>query len=170
MSVIDDGPPQPEASETIPVLLAFLDDIGIGWEFATVDEGSFLPGLCILGGRLRVDRTRLKYPGDILHEAAHIAVTPASERHVLGPEGLMEPGLEIAALAWSYAACVHLRLPPELVFHSGGYKGASNSIIHALSSGGTLGQPLLAWMDLTEWGADADPEFLFPRMRKWLRD
>jgi len=63
-----------------------------------------------------------------------------------------------------------LQFPPELVFHSGGYKGASDSIIHTLSSGENLGQPLLAWMDLTEWGAGADPEFVFPKMRKWLRD
>jgi hypothetical protein len=37
------------------------------------------------------------------------------------------PGEEMAAIAWSYAACVHLGLEPTVVFHSDGYKGGSES-------------------------------------------
>lgn len=155
--------------DPVPAMLGFLDEIGIDWERASLDEDTLLPGLCIEQGRLLVDPERLEYPGDILHEAGHIAVTPAADRAGLGPAGLAEPGLEIAAMAWSYAACVHLGLPPELVFHSGGYKGAGPSILETLRSGANFGQPLLAWMDLTEWGRDADPEQVFPVMGNWLR-
>lgn len=155
--------------DPIPVLLGFLDEIGIAWERASLGEDTLLPGLSVEQGRLRVDPERLEFPGDILHEAGHIAVTPAAARASLGPEGLGDAGLEMAAMAWSYAACVHLGLPPELVFHSGGYKGAGASILETLRSGANLGQPLLAWMDLTEWGPGADPERAFPVMARWLR-
>jgi hypothetical protein len=38
-------------------------------------------------------------------------------------------GDEIAAQTWSYAAAVHLGLPPEIVFHAAGYRGAAASLI-----------------------------------------
>ena len=39
-----------------------------------------MPGLTIVDGTLVVDAVRLAWPGDILHEAAHIALTPPSRR------------------------------------------------------------------------------------------
>jgi hypothetical protein len=150
-------------------MLAFLDEIGISWDEADLDDNTLLPGLRILQGRLLVDRARLKYPGDILHEAAHIAVTPAAERPGLGPDGLDNAGLEIAALAWSYAACLHLGLPPEIVFHAAGYKGGGASILDTFQSGATLGQPLLAWMGLTTVAPGTDGQPVFPTMIQWLR-
>ncbi len=167
MEEIDD--PQTPMPESVTAMLDFLDQIGIAWERASLGEGTLLPGLAIEQGRLLIDPGRLEYPGDILHEAGHIAVTPAADRASLGPEGLADAGLEMAAMAWSYAASIHLGLPPELVFHSGGYKGAGASILETLRSGANLGQPLLAWMDLTEWGPGADPERVFPVMSRWLR-
>ncbi len=151
-------------------LLAFLDEIGLSWEFAELDDNTFVPGLCILQGRLLVDATRLKYPGDILHEAGHLAVTSAAERPTLGPGGLEDPGFEMAALAWSYAASVHLGLPPELVFHPAGYKGNSDWLIHTYQSGGTLGQPMLAWLGLTSWGSQGGGTAYFPAMARWVRE
>lgn len=150
-------------------MLAFLEEIGLVWECAELAAGSFLPGLEIAAGRLRVDPGALRYPGDILHEAGHLAVTPAAERGRLGPEGLADPGLEIAALAWSYAAALHLGLAPEVVFHPDGYKGQADWIAATLGSGASLGQPLLAWMGLTRWqgfGADGPT---YPAMARWLR-
>lgn len=168
MDKMNESQQQP-VPDPVPVMLGFLGEIGIAWEFASLAEDTLLPGLRIEQGRLLVDPERLEFPGDILHEAGHIAVTPAADRASLGPAGLGEAGLEMAAMAWSYAACVHLALPPELVFHSGGYKGAGDSILETLRSGANLGQPLLAWMDLTEWGRDADPGRMFPVMSRWLR-
>jgi hypothetical protein len=166
--VIDAATPAPQP-DPVPAMLAFLEEIGIACDLVDLDGSTLLPGLRILQGRLLVDRARLMFPGDILHEAAHIAVSPAAERPHLGPDGLDNPGLEIAALAWSYAACLRLGMPPELVFHADGYKGGGASILEAFSSGATLGQPLLAWMGLTTYGPGADPKQAFPVMARWLR-
>lgn len=149
-----------------PELLAFLERIGLAWELADLVEPTLLPGLSIRGGRLLVDGARLAHPGDILHEAGHIAVTAAADRPALGPAGLDDPGLEMAALAWSYAACLHLGIAPEVVFHEGGYKGAAAHILAAFRDGATLGQPLLEWMGLCATGP-GEPGY--PAMKRWLR-
>ena len=156
--------------EPAPALLAFMDRLGLTWESAELDGDTFLPGLSIEQGRLRVDPGRLAFPGDILHEAAHLAVLPAAERRGADASTLEDPGLEIASLAWSYAACLHLGLEPETVFHPGGYKGDAAWLLETYRSGGTLGQPLLAWMGLTEWGPQAQEDRRFPAMARWLRD
>lgn len=156
--------------EPAPFLLAFMDEIGLCWEPAELDSTSFLPGLCIQDGCLRVDAARLRFPGDILHEAGHLAVTPAVDRSRLGPGGLQDPGLEIASLAWSYAACRHLGLAPEVVFHPDGYKGQAAWLAENFRSGGNMGQPLLAWMGLTSWGTQGDGTARYPAMARWLRE
>jgi hypothetical protein len=150
--------------------LAFMDRLGLRWELAALGEETFLPGLALEEGVLKVDPSHLKHPGDILHEAGHMALTPGGERGALGPEGLQDPGFEIATLAWSYAAALHLGIPPEVVFHSGGYKGQSAWILGTLQSGGLMGQPLLAWLGLTSCGNIGDGKVQFPAMSKWLRD
>lgn len=156
--------------EQVSAMLGFVDQLGLPWDLAELDDNTFLPGLCLRQGQLLVDPARLKYPGDILHEAGHLALTPAAERPTLGPSGLEDAGLEMATLSWSWAACLHLGLPPEVVFHPEGYKGSSESLIQTYRSGGTLGQPLLAWMGLTSWGTQGDGTVRFPAMARWLRD
>jgi len=151
-------------------LLGFVADIGLEWQPAALEDSTLLPGLDVRDGRLLVDFGRLQSPGDILHEAGHLAVTPASERATLGPEGLGDAGLEMAAIAWSYAACVHLGVPPEVVFHEHGYKGQSAAILATLQAGGTIGQPLLDWMGLTRFGRGAAGPESYPAMIRWLRD
>lgn len=151
----------------IDPLLAFVREIGLEVREASLKgQTTFLPGLLIDRGVLVVDRKRLLYPGDILHEAGHIAVTKAAGRHLLSanitanqPE---KEGEELAVLAWSYAACMALQLPPEVVFHPAGYKDQSEWLIDNFQSGKNIGLPLLAWMGLTTHDA-------FPRMTRWLR-
>ncbi len=155
--------------ESASRMLAFMEEIGLGWDAADLPEKTFLPGLCVRQGRLLVDAARLAYPGDILHEAGHLAVTPAADRGSLGPDGLEDAGHEMAALAWSYAACLHLGLPPETVFHPDGYKGDAAWLLDTYGAGGTLGQPLLAWMGLTAWGPQGEGMDRFPAMARWLR-
>jgi hypothetical protein len=83
-------------------LTGFVRNIGIEVRDADLPEQTFLPGLDIRFGALLVDEERLLYPGDVLHEAGHIAVASPEERSrkTLKPRG----GGEIAAIAWSYAA------------------------------------------------------------------
>ncbi|MET4108225.1 hypothetical protein [Hymenobacter sp. UYP22] len=163
--------PSPPASSPTPaalvtVLLAFVEEIGLVVQQEHIEQACFLPGLLLRQGQLVVDHHRLLYPGDILHEAGHLAVTAAAERPTVGgnitenhPE---KEGEELAVLAWTYAACRHVGLPAAVVFHPDGYKNQSQWLVEQYETGHYLGLPLLVWMGLT---TTAD----FPHMHRWLR-
>src|SRR5207302_344496 len=104
----------------------------------------------------------LLYPGDLLHEAGHLAVMPAAERGALDGDTGDNGGQEMAAMAWSYAAALQLGIPPEVVFHPAGYGGASENYLAAFRADNPFGVPYLKWIGL----ADAN----FPRMVRWVRD
>ena len=151
-------------------ILSFLDRVGIGVDLGPVGEGSFLPGLTVRGGRLLVDPEGLEWPGDLLHEAGHIAMTDPAERDSLEAVST-DPGEEMGAIAWSYAAAVEIGLDLHVLFHAGGYRGASPAFIENFESGHYLGVPMLACYDMTaepdvarRTGAEA-----YPRMWRWLR-
>ena len=148
-------------------MLAFLAGIGLPVREEDFQETSFLPGILIRNGQLVIDRARLLYPGDILHEAGHLAVAPADQRPGLqadiaasNPE---RAGDELAVQLWSYAACRHLGIPAAVVFHPDGYKGAADWLVGQYQSGSYPGLPLLAWMGLTTNEG-------FPAMTRWLRE
>ena len=71
------------AGDALERILAFLHAIGIEVREAPVSGDAFLPGVRIEDGALVVDRATLRWPGDLLHEAGHIAVTPAALRPAL---------------------------------------------------------------------------------------
>lgn len=153
---------------------AFICEIGLEIHFGPVSQNTFLPGIEIVEGAIHADENRLKYPGDLLHEAGHLAVCPADKRKYLDADYISEEddmGSEIAAILWSYAALNHLNLPSKVVFHSDGYRGASEWFIRNFTSGNYIGLPLLQWMGLCkkddEAGDETEP---FPHMIKWLRD
>ncbi|WP_143164093.1 hypothetical protein [Hymenobacter daecheongensis] len=154
------------ASPLLAPMRAFLTGIGIETEQVRLHGACFLPGLRIDGGRLLIDPARLQYPGDVLHEAGHLALTPAAERAALhGNVVESQPereGDEMAVMLWSYAACQALNLPPEVVFHPSGYHGQSAWILDNYRQNCFIGLPLLVWMGLTT------PE-TFPRLTRWLR-
>ena len=144
----------------------FLEGIGITVESTQLEGDTFLPGLRLQGQTILVDHDKLKYPGDLLHEAGHIAVTKPELRSCIGTDRIGEDwpslGDEIVAILWSYAALCHLKLDPKVVFHEDGYKNCSPWFIEQFTSGTFMGLPLLSWMGFCN---EAD----FPKMKVWLR-
>jgi hypothetical protein len=164
----------PEAIPVINKCIHFLNSIGIPTLFREIESGSFLPGLLIENGSIVIDRDALLFPGDILHEAGHIAVVPAAERSSLNQQSIAESKNreteEMMAIAWSYAACIHLGLDPHIVFHESGYKGGGKSIVESFSAGNFFGTPMLQWCNMTIEPRHAQPgEPAYPQMLMWLR-
>lgn len=163
-----------ESIEVKKVLL-FLKEIGIDVMEKQI-ESSFLPGLELGPNCIYIDYNKLLYPGDLLHEAGHLAVTTSEERKLVGTDQISPDwptqGEEIAAILWSYAALHHLQLPLEFVFHPDGYKNASGWFISNFSKGNYMGLYLLEWMGLCLGNERAEKEQKspFPAMQKWLRD
>ncbi|MDQ3817320.1 MAG: hypothetical protein M3362_06475 [Acidobacteriota bacterium] len=154
----------------------FLNGIGIEVVPQTLDGECFLPGILIEEGRLLVDEAKLKYPGDLLHEAGHLAVAPASLRSSLSGEVLI-PGadmddVEAQSTAWAYAALTHLGLEPRVLFHEGGYRGKSEGLIFTYSIGVYPGAGGLHLLGMTATGEEARRYGVapYPHMQKWLRD
>ncbi len=151
-------------------ILAFLDEIGIPFATDIVPEGSFLPAIAIRNGALVYDPARLTWPGDLLHEAGHIAVTDPALRPTLS-EVPSSPAEEMSAIGWSYAAALAIGLDPAVVFHEQGYRGDSASLLENFAEGLYLGVPMLEWYGMTwhernaaEHGAEP-----YPHMQSWLR-
>jgi len=153
-------------------ILAFLTEIGISWRAGTVSGNSFLPGLEVVAGELVIDRAQLKYPGDLLHEAGHIALLPATKRSAFSgnvKESLPgHEGDELAVILWSYAASRHLGLPINFVIHDAGYQQQAGWLRDQLSQGIFIGLPLLVWMGLTT-DSRIPGQRGFPQMERWLR-
>ncbi len=156
--------------------VAFIRSIGIEVVYCTLEQPTFLPGINIHKGRIEIDRQQLKYPGDILHEAGHIASVPLPERDTLTAESIGQrehhEAEEMMAIAWSYAACVHLSISPYFVFHDEGYNGGGTSIAGNFMQGNYFGVPMLQWAGLT-----AEPCMAarlnrpsYPQMIKWVRE
>lgn len=156
-------------------IVDFLTSIGLDIRPGEIDGDTFLPGILIDKGAMMVDESKLKYPGDLLHEAGHLAVAPSQIRKLLSdkvelPDVDMEP-IEAGAIAWSYAAALHLGIDPAEVFHEGGYLGRSQELLMNFQFGVYLGLNVLeeAGMAITPRNAAPDKP-PFPEMRKWLSD
>lgn len=157
-----------EREEAIDRILAFVREIGLDVHLGGVPSTSFLPGIHVVRNGLRVNLAALKYPGDLLHEAGHLAVMTPDERNCEFPES-HDMGAEMAAQAWSYAAALHIGIAPELVFHEAGYKGHAAALLDGYRRGGHVGVPLLAWFGLTTIERPDSPS-IYPRMLRWLRE
>lgn len=159
-------------SDLIDRIVAFLREIGLCVEFAKLPGKTFVPGISLGGGVIRIDRDRLAYPGDLLHEAGHLAVISAEQRAQAKPDIGKEPAEELMAIAWSWAALARLGIAPEVVFHEAGYKGGSRNIIENFSQGRYFGVPMLQYYGLAyeELLANERGVAPFPYMARWLRD
>ena len=141
-------------------ILAFLAGIGIVVRRGEVAPGGFLPGIRIEAGALVYNPDGVFYPGDLLHEAGHLALMDPARRASANGDIGDDAGEEMGAIAWSYAAALHIGIDPGVVFHPDGYKGGSEAILENFAAGRYLGVPILRWKGLTADG--------YPHMLRWL--
>lgn len=161
--------------EPTRTLAEFVRRVGIPVLGGELPDDTFLPGLEVVAGSLVIDEKKLMHPGDILHEAGHLAVMPAEERARSNGEVETAAGwpevVELEAICWSYAACVELGIDPRIVFHEHGYQGRSEALLRGFELGVFPGVPGLELYGMTYTApkaaaADIDP---FPVMQRWLR-
>ena len=150
---------------------SFLDRIGIIAREGEVPHDSFLQGVCLEMGEVVYDIDRLLSPGDILHEAGHIALTPAIRRSLacgnIAETAPEDEGLERAVICWTWFAAREIGLPLEVLFHPEGYKGDSEWLIEQFENHRLLGLPLLQWKGMV---VRDDGDSGIPRIVKWLSD
>ena len=139
----------------------FLVRIGVTLAVGAVTTRAFVPGIVIRNGTLLIDPAVPAWPGDLLHEAGHIAVTDPAQRAALSdvPD---DPGEEMAAIAWSWAAAQACGVAADHLFHAEGYRGGGGYLTENFTAGRFVGVPMLAW-----WGMCS--EAVFPQMQRWLR-
>ena len=167
--------PAPFQTEDTRKILSFLEAIGIPVVEKELTGPTFVPGLALGPGCIYMDREKMLYPGDLLHEAGHLAVAEARDREKAGTAGMRpnwpDDGEELGAILWSYAALTHIGIAPQVVFHPHGYKKDSEWLIQTFSEGKYMGLPFLEWIGLTygEKKAQELGQKPFPAMLKWLR-
>lgn len=156
-------------------IIDFVESVGIKVFKMPITGDTFLPGLQLKDGALVIDTEKLLYPGDILHEAGHLATMPPEIRKTMSddlPPTEENQGGEMMALAWSYAAIKYLNMDPHVVFHADGYKGGSENLIENFSEGRYVGLPLLQWVGMAydEKKAAEYNTPPYPHMINWLRE
>ena len=153
--------------------VSFIQSLGIEIEWVESLSSTIVPGFAIERGVLQICEAEILYPGDILHEAAHLAVIPKGDHPNLSntfigqrPQFQAE---EMMCIAWSYAACLHLKLDPEFVFHPDGYKGGGQYLAENFKEGRYIGVPMLQYAGMALESAAGD-QAAYPAMIKWVRD
>ena len=145
---------EPGGQSAAQAIVSFLGRIGLSVRIGADLGETFLPGLAIKGGEIVVDPAVRVWPGDLLHEAGHVAVTETAVRAKLD-QPPVDGGTEMAAIAWSVAAAHACAIPLEVLFHSDAYKGGAANLVADWEAGQPFGVPLLAWYGMTS--AEAFP-------------
>ena len=150
-------------------LTSFVQSVGIEVQACPINWKTQFPGLDIRTGAVLVDESQLIHPGNILHEAGHIAVHDPVRRQET--KFLPLKGEELSALAWSYAAVVQLGLNAELVFYPGSYQGWDTTLIESFAEGRYIGVPLLQRYGMAVEARYASERRVepYPYMLRWLR-
>lgn len=151
-------------------ILTFLERIGIPVAFEPVTGDTFPPAMTVRRRTLVVDPECLTWPGDLLHEAGHIAVTDPALRAALDAVN-QDPGGEMAAIAWSYAAAVEIGVDVAVAFHAGGYRGGGKTLVEDFTSGHYFGESMPHYFGMTVMPRHADEQCVapYPHMSRWLR-
>jgi hypothetical protein len=157
--------------ETLRRVIDFIRSIGIEVNEGAMTRETLVPGMDIVRGTLLVDETMLCKPADLLHEAAHIALTVSSARNLLDGTADTSPAEEVSAIAWTWAASRHLDIDPAEVFHVDVISGNGPTLLENFLERHYVGVPMLQYWGLTVEPKDAaargaDP---YPHMLQWLR-
>ncbi len=164
-----------ETQNNLDTVILFLQSIGLSIQYDNIETDCFLPGISIENGGLIIDTKKLQYPGDILHEAGHLAVVTAEDRPTLNEHDIalrpQREAEEMMAIAWSYAVCVHLGIDARFVFHDNGYKEGGTSLAENFENKQYFGVPMLQWVGMTleQKNAVEQGKPAYPAMLHWLR-
>jgi hypothetical protein len=117
----------------------------------------FWDGIKTTNGTLTVNPD-VAHPGDLLHEAGHLAILPVAARTALSGDNLgdiefteayqacfaidqrLGYATDSAATGWGILACIELGLDLSIVFANGFYTGEGEQ--YALTAKSTMGKPL----------------------------
>jgi len=178
--------------------IEFVRSIGIPVSTTDSEEvaSAFVPYCRVKGGGLMVNPEKV-FPGDIIHEAGHIAVIPSRFRpsasgtfgkslremkdymdanaNAIGrfPEdptlrGIMQSG-EAEATAWQYAAAQHIGLPDEWLFPPGSFEGNGEENLMRLKANSYMG---INGLQAAGWTKVREISRLelptFPKLAFWL--
>ncbi len=159
--------------EPLDVIVEFLRSVGFTVRLEPVSGAQGLPGIAVDRGVMVVDAEQLVGEGDLLHEAAHLAVMSPARRRLAGGRFHSSQAEEMMAFAWSYAAALHLGLDPALVFHQRGYGELGGAwAIDAFARGGNIGVPGLCWLGFTshKCAGQVIPGAIYPKLIAWLNE
>ncbi len=156
----------------------------------------FLPHVRVKGGGLQVDVAQC-YPGDVLHEAGHVALIPAQFRPLAEggleavneamaeflkahPDGLLSwpenpvcravmQVSECEATAWQYAAAVEVGLPMTWLFPPGSYENEGDTELLRLRHNRHMGINGLQAAQWTQVRHNPHrPLPVYPQLAQWL--
>jgi hypothetical protein len=152
--------------ETLRRVVDFIRSIGIEVNEGAMTRETLVPGIDVVLGTLVIDEPMMCKPADLLHEAAHIALTVPSRRNALDGTADTSAAEEISAIAWTWAASRHLAIDPAETFHVDVISGNGPTLLENFLAGQYVGVPMLQYWGLAvERGADP-----YPHMMRWLRE
>jgi hypothetical protein len=158
-------------NETLQRIVDFIRSIGIEVGEGAMTRETLVPGVDIVNGSLVIDEPKMCKPADLLHEAAHIALTLPDARNALDGTVNTSPAEEVSAIAWTWAASRHLKIDPADVFHEEVISGNGPTLLENFSTGNYVGVPMLQYWGLAveEKNAAARDAAPYPHMIRWVR-
>jgi hypothetical protein len=157
--------------DTLRRIVDFIQSIGIEVNEGPMTRATLVAGIDVVMGTLLIDEANMCKPGDLLHEAAHVALTASSGRATLDGTADTSPAEEISAIGWTWAASRYLDIDPADTFHDEVISGNGPTLRENFVEGNYLGVPMLQY-----WGLTLDPKNAsargvepYPHMVRWLR-
>ena len=157
--------------ETLLRIVDFIRSIGIEVNEGAMWHETLVPGIDIVHGALLIDEPMRCMPADLLHEAAHIALTLPAARSALDGTVSSSPAEEITAIAWTWAASRHLDIDPADTFHEEVISGNGPTLLQNFTTGRYVGVPMLQYWGLAVEAKNAASRGVdaYPHMLRWLR-